>query len=53
MAVRTTRSFQLQGVADLAGGPAGLLIPLGVVAGVLALGAWVFAREAPRMAENV
>lgn len=30
-----------------------LLIPLGIVVGVFALGAWVFAREAPRIAENL
>ncbi len=39
--------------ADVAGGPAGLLIPLAVIAGVVALGAWAFLRESPRMAENV
>ncbi|MGH2803604.1 MAG: ABC transporter permease [Thermoleophilaceae bacterium] len=35
------------------GGGARLLIPLGVVAAVFVLGAWVFAREAPRIAEDL
>ena len=39
--------------ADVAGGDAALLIPLGVTAGLLALGVWAFAREAPRMAERL
>ena len=30
-----------------------LLVPLGIVCGTLALGAWVFTREAPRAAENL
>ncbi len=30
-----------------------LLVPLGIVCGTLALGAWVFKREAPRAAENL
>jgi ABC-2 type transport system permease protein len=33
--------------------PVRLLIPLGVVAVVFALGVWVFMREAPRIAENL
>jgi ABC-2 type transport system permease protein len=35
------------------GGAAWLLIPLGLSALVLALGIWVFSREAPRIAENL
>lgn len=39
--------------ATAIGGGARLLIPLGVVIGTFALGAWVFHREAPRIAENL
>jgi ABC-2 type transport system permease protein len=39
--------------AEAIGGAPRLLIPLGLVLGVLALGWWVFAREAPRVAENL
>jgi ABC-2 type transport system permease protein len=39
--------------ADAIGGGARLVIPLLVVVGVFALGAWVFAREAPRIAEDL
>jgi ABC-2 type transport system permease protein len=39
--------------AEAIGGGARLLIPLLVVVGVFALGAWVFAREAPRIAEDL
>ena len=39
--------------ADAIGGTARLLIPLLVVVVVFALGAWVFAREAPRIAEDL
>jgi ABC-2 type transport system permease protein len=39
--------------ADAIGGAVRLLIPLGVVAVVFALGLWVFMREAPRIAENL
>jgi ABC-2 type transport system permease protein len=35
------------------GGATRLLIPGGLVVGVVALGAWAFAREAPRVAENL
>jgi ABC-2 type transport system permease protein len=38
---------------DVIGGDARLLIPLAIVAGVFALGVWVFMREAPRIAENL
>ena len=38
---------------DAAGGMAYLLIPGGIVLGVLALGFWVFNREAPRIAEEL
>ena len=39
--------------AEAIGGGVRLLIPLFVVVGVFALGAWVFAREAPRIAEDL
>ena len=39
--------------AEAIGGGIRLLIPLLVVVGVFALGAWVFAREAPRIAEDL
>jgi ABC-2 type transport system permease protein len=35
------------------GGTARLLIPLGVIVGTFVLGAWVFTREAPRIAEEL
>jgi hypothetical protein len=40
-------------VSALIGGAAWLLVPLTVTAVVFALGVWVFAREAPRIAENL
>jgi ABC-2 type transport system permease protein len=39
--------------ADAIGGGARLLIPLAVTVVLFALGAWVFAREAPRIAEDL
>jgi ABC-2 type transport system permease protein len=39
--------------AEAIGGGVRLLIPLAVVLAVFALGAWVFAREAPRIAEDL
>ncbi len=39
--------------AEVAGSAAALAIPLAMVAAVLALGLWVFARESRTMAENV
>jgi ABC-2 type transport system permease protein len=39
--------------ADAIGGGVRLLIPLGVVVVVFALGVWVFTREAPRIAEDL
>jgi ABC-2 type transport system permease protein len=39
--------------ADAAGGAGWLLIPLAVVLVAFALGLWVFAREAPRIAEDL
>jgi ABC-2 type transport system permease protein len=39
--------------AEAIGGTARLLIPLFVVVGVFVLGAWVFTREAPRIAEEL
>jgi ABC-2 type transport system permease protein len=38
---------------DVIGGNVRLLIPLAVIAIAFALGAWVFRREAPRIAENL
>jgi ABC-2 type transport system permease protein len=39
--------------AEATGGTGRLLIPLGVIVVVFALGVWVFAREAPRIAEDL
>ncbi len=39
--------------AESVGGTAMLLVPLGIVAGFVALGLWLFAREAPRVAERL
>jgi ABC-2 type transport system permease protein len=39
--------------AELIGGAPRLLIPISIVAGLFALGYWVFNREAPRIAENL
>jgi ABC-2 type transport system permease protein len=39
--------------AEAIGGGARLLIPLALTLGVFAIGAWVFAREAPRIAEDL
>jgi ABC-2 type transport system permease protein len=39
--------------ADVIGGTAWLLVPLAIVVVVFLLGAWVFAREAPRIAEEL
>ena len=39
--------------AEAIGGGARLLIPLGVIVAVFLLGAWVFMREAPRIAEDL
>jgi len=39
--------------AALIGGAGWLLVPIGIAALVLALGIWVFSREAPRIAENL
>jgi ABC-2 type transport system permease protein len=39
--------------AEAIGGYARLLIPIGVIVGVFALGFWVFQRETPRIAENL
>ena len=38
---------------EAAGGWGWILIPAGLVAGVFALGYWVFDREAPRIAEEL
>jgi ABC-2 type transport system permease protein len=39
--------------AEAIGGAPRLLIPLGIVAGVCALGYWIFDRSAPRIAEDL
>ena len=39
--------------AEAIGGAQYLLIPAGIVVGLLALGYWVFSREAPRIAEDL
>lgn len=39
--------------ATAIGGSVRLLIPLGIIAAILALGVWLFRREAPRIAENL
>jgi ABC-2 type transport system permease protein len=39
--------------AQVAGGPALLLIPLAITVGTAALALWLFARETPRMAESL
>lgn len=39
--------------AEAIGGGARLLIPLAIVVAALGVGAWVFAREAPRIAEDL
>ena len=39
--------------ADAIGGSLKLLIPIGVIFGVFALGFWVFQRETPHIAENL
>jgi len=39
--------------ARVAGGAPRLLIPVGIIAAVAAVGTWFFTREAPRIAENL
>jgi ABC-2 type transport system permease protein len=39
--------------AEAIGPDVRLLLPLGIVAGIFALGLWVFMRETPRIAENL
>jgi ABC-2 type transport system permease protein len=39
--------------AEAMGGAVHLLAPLGIVVGLIALGGWVFAREAPHIAEDL
>jgi ABC-2 type transport system permease protein len=39
--------------AEAIGGYAHLLIPIGVIVGVFAVGFWVFQRETPHIAENL
>ncbi len=39
--------------ADVAGGPAFLLITLAVIAGTFALGLWAFVRQSPTIAEEL
>jgi ABC-2 type transport system permease protein len=40
-------------VGNAIGGNIRLLIPLGIIFGLFALGLWAFSREAPRIAENL
>lgn len=42
-----------QSAAQAIGGWSRMLVPLGIVGGVFALGLWFFNREAPRIAENL
>lgn len=44
---------QAPSAAEAIGGAAWLLIPVGIVVGLFALGFWVFNREAPRVAEEL
>jgi ABC-2 type transport system permease protein len=44
---------QAPSAAQAAGGSVRLLVPIGIVLGLLALGFWVFNREAPRIAEEL
>jgi ABC-2 type transport system permease protein len=39
--------------AEVIGGGVRLVLPLGIIAAMAVLGAWVFTREAPRIAENL
>jgi ABC-2 type transport system permease protein len=39
--------------ATVIGGAVRLILPLGIIFGLAVLGAWVFTREAPRIAENL
>jgi ABC-2 type transport system permease protein len=41
------------GAADVIGGSVRLVLPLGIIVAMAVLGAWVFTREAPRIAENL
>lgn len=44
---------KVPGAAFYLGGDLQLLIPLGIIAAVLAFGLWFFSHEAPRIAENI
>lgn len=45
--------YPVHDAATTAGGSLRLLVPLGIIFGVFALGLWFFNREAPRIAENL
>jgi ABC-2 type transport system permease protein len=45
--------YVVHDAATTAGGAVYLLIPLGIIFGMFALGLWFFTREAPRIAENL
>ena len=45
--------YPVHDAATTAGGAVFLLIPLGIIFGMFALGLWFFSREAPRIAENL
>jgi ABC-2 type transport system permease protein len=39
--------------AQVIGGPVRLVLPVGIIVAMAVLGAWLFTREAPRIAENL
>jgi len=45
--------YPVHDAATTAGGTLRLLVPLGIIFGMFALGLWFFSREAPRIAENL
>jgi ABC-2 type transport system permease protein len=45
--------YAVHDAATTAGGTLRLLVPLGIIFGMFALGLWFFSREAPRIAENL
>ena len=45
--------FAFPSAKSVAGGPVHLLIPIAIILGLVALGWWVFIREAPRVAEHL
>jgi hypothetical protein len=45
--------YPVHDAATTAGSGVLLLVPLGIIFGMFALGLWFFNREAPRIAENL